>query len=164
MAQGRALMQHILDLRAFSLLSMRRKQINQRGSPARAAAMWCMVEEIRNGCEGRWNHNEITDDRPFRDVLTSIIGNLYFYCCIYIRTILAAIPVADSRFRVHHVKPIMSKNSLWYEYRENRHHVGCLLEIQTVGCFTDDLDLASIWWPLTSSMISRTMSVSSSLF
>ena len=72
-------MKRILQHRAFSLLSMRRKQINQRGSPARAAAMWCMVEEIRNGCEARWNQNDVTDSRPFRQVMTSIIGNHKFY-------------------------------------------------------------------------------------
>ena len=38
--------------------------------------------------------------------------------------------------------------------------MGCLLEMQTVGCFTEDLDLASVWWPLTSSLISKTLSVS----
>ena len=29
-----------------------------------------------------------------------------------------------------------------------------------MGCFSEDLDLAAIWWPLTSTLISKTLSVS----
>ena len=74
--QGATLMTQIRNHRAFSLLSMRRKQINQRGSPARAAAMWCLVEEIRLSCEGRWNDNIINEVRPFRDSLNAILGRI----------------------------------------------------------------------------------------
>ena len=77
--QGRLLLQRILQHRAFSLLSMRRKQINQRGSPARAAIMWCLVEEIRICCEERWNEDIITEVRPFREAVTGLIGEIHVY-------------------------------------------------------------------------------------
>ena len=74
--RGVVIMSQIIKHRAFSLLSMRRKQINQRGSPMRAAAMWCLVEEIRISCEKRWNEDIASEIRPFREKLKAIIGKI----------------------------------------------------------------------------------------
>lgn len=162
---------------------MRRRAINQRGTPVRAAAQWCMLEEVRLYVDARFNDNSRIGHRVLRDAINQLIGKSqnYFFCmekyqfqkiqdiCEWISQKLRTYysdgyEVINSDFSLRSITPLMPLNGMW---RQQRHHVnscGLLLELHTVGCTEEMLPFTRVWWPLTGSHVGRTLNVSSGLF
>ena len=62
---------------------MRRRAINQRGTPVRAAAQWCMLEETRWYIDAHFNDDSRVERRVLRDSINQLIGqyiDLALYC------------------------------------------------------------------------------------
>lgn len=53
---------------------MRRRAINQRGTPVRAAAQWCMLEEVRLHADAHFNDDNRNGQRMLRDAINQLIG------------------------------------------------------------------------------------------
>lgn len=53
---------------------MRRRAINQRGTPVRAAVQWCLLEEVRGSMERHFNEGMRTETRPLRDAVNRLIS------------------------------------------------------------------------------------------
>ena len=53
---------------------MRRRAINQRGTPVRAAAQWCLLEETRLYVDAHFNDNSRIGQRVLRDAINNLIG------------------------------------------------------------------------------------------
>lgn len=61
------------------------------------------------------------------------------------------------------VEPLMTVNPLWRKETtvpNQLQEIALLLETQTIGCDETMLPFARVWWPLTSSHISRSLNVS----
>ena len=56
---------------------MRRRAINQRGTPVRAAAQWCMLEEVRLYVDAHFNDNSRNERRVLRDAINQLIGKFF---------------------------------------------------------------------------------------
>ena len=59
----------------YSILFMRRRAINQRGTPVRAAAQWCLLEEVRIHLESHFNEDRRNGVRALRGAIERLIGN-----------------------------------------------------------------------------------------
>ena len=53
----------------------------------------------------------------------------------------------------------MGVNDLWLRGSNGINEFGALIEVQTVSTHENMLPLGRCWWPLTSSLISRTLNV-----
>lgn len=60
----------------YSLLYLRRRADNTRGSPVRAALLWSMLEEARIYTEDHFNMNQRVVTRPIRDLIAAITGEI----------------------------------------------------------------------------------------
>ena len=78
--------------------------------------------------------------------------------------ILDEYPTRDPQFRVSSVDPLMGVNDLWRSENQGISDIGALIEIQTVASHENVSRLARCWWPLTSSLISRTLNVSFEIY
>ena len=58
----------------YSILFMRRRAINQRGTPVRAASQWCLLEEVRIHLEYHFNENRRNGIRALRTAIERLIG------------------------------------------------------------------------------------------
>ena len=61
----------------YSILFMRRRAINQRGTPVRAAAQWCLLEEVRIHLESHFNEDRRNGVRALRSAIERLIGNIF---------------------------------------------------------------------------------------
>ena len=68
------LIENIIDNRLYSILFLKRRDMNVRGTPVRAAIQWCLLEEVRCVVEARFNRNEFSKRRMLRDQLNRFIG------------------------------------------------------------------------------------------
>ena len=71
--------------------------------------------------------------------------------------------ILDRDFVSRTVEPLMSVNPLWRKESvapDALQEIGLLIETQTIGSGTAMLPFAKVWWPLTTSHISRSLNVS----
>ena len=68
------LIDNIVTNRLYSVLFLKRRNINVRGTPVRAAIQWCLLEETRRAVEARFNQNEFSKRRILRDQINQFIG------------------------------------------------------------------------------------------
>ena len=71
---GANIMYDLTNQGLYSVLFMRRKQANQRGSPVRASLLWCLMEEVRVTTEDRYNQGLYTNERPLRAAVLNFLG------------------------------------------------------------------------------------------
>ena len=161
-SRARRVLQFIIDHRLDSIMFMKRRSTNTRGSPVRAAVFWCLLEEGRCAVENRFNLNMHSNRRPLRELVYTFIGmDIHLHENIFNLLYLDRHAVLDADFGPHIVEPIMPVNRLWRQpVVDDIYEVGMLLEVQVIGCRNEMLPFGRIWWPLCAAMMSRTMNVS----
>ena len=70
-------MNFIRDNEMYSLLFLRRRTDNTRGSPVKAALLWSMLEEARISVENHFNLNMRATPRPLREAVNTITGESF---------------------------------------------------------------------------------------
>ena len=162
LVRGLGFLEFIKNHELYSLLYLKRRAENTRGSPVRAALLWAMLEEARIYTENHFNLNQRTDDRPLRQAVHSITGMICISKCLslVIYFVLEQFEILDADFQVRSVEPLLPINPLWKENVGDSVHVGLLVECHTIGCRTERIQLSRCWWPLTSASASRMLNVS----
>ena len=149
----------------YSLLYLRRRADNTRGSPVRAALLWSMLEEARIYTEDHFNMNQRVVTRPIRDLIAAITGEIRGTQIILKPDGFSEkFDLIDPDFQVRAVESLLPTNPLWKQQVGQFTHAGLLVEVQTIGCRTDMVHLAKNWWPLTSATVSRSLNVSLNIF
>ena len=69
-------MEFVREHEMYSLLYLRRRADNTRGSPVKAALLWSMLEETRICIENHFNLNQRDMPRPLREAIFHVTGKL----------------------------------------------------------------------------------------
>ena len=149
----------------YTVLFMKRRAINQRGTPVRAAVQWCLLEEVRGSLEQHFNDGLRTEVRPLRDAVNRLISKFSALSEMkkklrYLQKLSDSYEVINSDFMIRSVPPMMPLNPMWRRQTGEMHAVGLLLELQSVACTDEMLPFAKSWWPLAGNTVGRTMNVS----
>ena len=81
LSRGHEFLEFIKNHEMYSLLYLRRRADNTRGSPVRAALLWSMLEEARIYTEDHFNMNQRVVTRPIRDLVAAITGRIQDLDC-----------------------------------------------------------------------------------
>ena len=156
------LVRDITTKQYYSIFFMRRRAVNLRGSPLRAALFWALLEETRITTENHFNESNPVTVRPLRNQMSKFVGKFSNLNLFISKTYFSeSFPVIDPGFQTLNVKPLMPLNTLWRRENDGIHSVGALFEFQTISCYNDHVELGKCWWPLCAAMISRNLNVSS---
>ena len=68
--------ERIVANRLYSVLFMKRRNVNARGSPVRAALHWVLLEEARMAVVAGMNQDDYSEVRPLRDQISQFIGKI----------------------------------------------------------------------------------------
>ena len=72
--RGVRLFNFIREKKMYSILFMRRRAMNQRGTPVRAASQYCLLEEVRLGLNQKYNEGRHQPFTALRDAMRQLIG------------------------------------------------------------------------------------------
>ena len=65
-----------MENKLYSLLFMRRRATNLRGTPLRAGISWMLLEEVRASTEDFFNRPNQPPERPFQGALQRLFGKI----------------------------------------------------------------------------------------